>query len=177
MSEKPPFERFYDLADLGRAGAEIAIALTDAERKRLAEWAGIDEVEAFQGIVTLKKNSATRFVYAARFSAAIRQSCVVTLEPVRSEIEGEVTRDLYISSAVRHALPKDAGAPLPSIDDEVTEEIEGPNYDLAVPLLEEVSLAIDPYPRAPGVAFEPPDDMKEKPESPFAALKALKTPK
>jgi hypothetical protein len=59
-------------------------------------------------------------------------------------------------------------------DDEAPEEIESTRYDVAGPVLEEFSLAIDPYPRAPGVAYEPPPD--EKPESPFAVLARLKEP-
>jgi hypothetical protein len=35
-------------------------------------------------------------------------------------------------------------------------------------------LAIDPYPRAPGVAFELPETESIKPESPFAVLSRLK---
>ena len=42
------------------------------------------------------------------------------------------------------------------------------------PLLEEFVLAIDPYPRAPGVEFAAPVDAEPRPESPFAVLKALK---
>jgi len=84
-------------------------------------------------------------------------------------------RELLLASPVRRALPKDALPPAPSIDDELTEEIESLTYDLAAPLLEEFSLAIDPYPRAPGVAFEPQSDRAQKgEEGPFAALKALK---
>ena len=41
--------------------------------------------------------------------------------------------------------------------------------------MEEFLLAIDPYPRAPGVAFQPPEGMADKPESPFAVLKGLKS--
>ena len=42
--------------------------------------------------------------------------------------------------------------------DDVPEEIDSTRYDLVAPLLEEFSLAIDPYPRAPGVAFDVPQD-------------------
>ena len=52
----------------------------------------------------------------------------------------------------------------------------GLRYDLAVPVLEELVLAIDPYPRASGVAFEAPQDDADSPVHPFAALKQLKKP-
>jgi hypothetical protein len=41
--------------------------------------------------------------------------------------------------------------------------------------VEEFMLAIDPYPRAEGVEFIPPEGMGDKPESPFAVLKTLKS--
>lgn len=174
MSDKPPFELFYDLGDLGRAGAEIRISLGEGERKRLARWANIDSVDAFTAEVALKKYSPSRYAFQASLEATIVQSCVVTLEPVRSRIERQITRELLLSSPVKRALPKEALPPSPTVDDELTEEIESLTYDLAAPLLEEFSLAIDPYPRAPGVAFEAPKDNPEKSEGPFAALKALK---
>src|SRR5262249_5812372 len=157
-SANPPFERPYDLGDLGRAGAEVSISLTENERERLARWASIDAVESFAGEVLLKKYSPTRYGLIAKLDVSIVQSCVVTLQPVRSRIERRVTRELLLASPVKRALPKDASSPTASVDDELTEEIDSLTYDLAAPLLEEFSLAIDPYPRAPGVEFEPPKD-------------------
>jgi hypothetical protein len=172
MSDGPPFQRLYDLSDLGRAGAEIEIALTDKERAHLTQWLNVQAVEGFSAKVALRRHSPSRYSYAGSFEARIVQNCVVTLEPVRSLIQRETVRELYLSSAVRRSLPKDAVAP--AVDDELTEEIETLDYDLAAPLLEELSLAIDPYPRAPGVEFEPPKDEKGEDEGPFAALKSLK---
>ena len=174
MSDKPPFECFYDLSDLGRVGAEVSISLSEPERARLVQWANIDAVESFAAQISLKKHSPTRYAFVAKLDASIVQSCVVTLEPVRSRIEREIARELLLASPVRRALPKEALPPSPSVEDELTEEIDSLTYDLAAPLLEEFSLAIDPYPRAPGVAFEPPKDSPEEADGPFAALKALK---
>jgi hypothetical protein len=174
MSEKPPFEHFYDLSDLGRAGAEVSISLGESQRAGLAHWANVDAVDSFAAEISLRKHSPTRYAFLAKLDASIVQSCIVTLEPVRSRIEREIARELLLASPVRRALPKEALPPTPSVDDELTEEIDSLTYDLAAPLLEEFSLAIDPYPRAPGVAFESPKDSPEKAEGPFAALKALK---
>jgi hypothetical protein len=98
----------------------------------------------------------------------------VTLEPVHSKIERAFKRELYIASPVRRLLSVETEAPKASIEDDVTEEIDGPDFDLAGPLVEELSLALDPYPRAVGVTFEPPRDSSDEDEGPFAALKALK---
>jgi uncharacterized metal-binding protein YceD (DUF177 family) len=65
---------------------------------------------------------------------------------------------------------------LSSLEDDEPELIEGTSIDLAAPVLEELSLALDPYPRAPGVAFESPKQEKAPADSPFAVLESLKTP-
>jgi len=170
--DEPPFVRIYDLGDLGRAGDVVAIALKDSDLKRLAQWAELDTVTSFEAVVDLKRISANRFGYNARLSSEIVQSCVVTLEPVRSRIDREFTRELHLVDH-RHREAKGEALTLAAADDEAPEEIESLDYDIVGPLLEEFSLAIDPYPRAPGVTFESPAD-KAPIEGPFAALKALK---
>ena len=166
-----PFVRTYDLGDLGRAGDRIAVALKESDRKRLAEWAEIESVVAFEATVELKRISANRFGYHARLSSDIVQSCVVTLEPVRSHIEREFSRELHL---VDHGRHEGEAMTLAAADDEAPEDIESRDFDLAGPLLEEFSLAIEPYPRAPGVTFESPAE-EVAAESPFAALRSLKT--
>jgi hypothetical protein len=169
-----PLQHFYDLADLSEAGAEVVVSAKPADLPTLAKWAGVDAVERFEGRVELRKLPAHRFTYDAALTADIVQSCVVTLEPVRSHLERNVSRTLHLSHTSRRlAEPEPVWSPA---DDEAPEEIQSPRYDLAAPLLEEFVLSIDPYPRAPGVAFEPPADKVEPAESPFAALKVLKKP-
>jgi hypothetical protein len=170
----PPLHHFYDLADLSEAGAEVVVSAKPADLPALAKWAGVDAVERFEGRVELRKLPAHRFVYEAALTADIVQSCVVTLEPVRSRLERNVSRTLRLSQTPRRlAEPEPAWSPA---DDEDPEEIESLRYDLASPLLEEFVLSIDPYPRSPGVAFEPPADKLQPAESPFAVLKTLKKP-
>jgi uncharacterized metal-binding protein YceD (DUF177 family) len=169
-----PLQHFYDLADLSEAGAEVVVLAKPADLPALAEWAGVDAVERFEGRVELRKLPAHRFVYEAALTADIVQSCVVTLEPVRSHLERNVSRTLHLlQTSRRSAEPEPAWSPA---DDEAPEEIQSPRYDLAAPLLEEFLLSIDPYPRAAGVTFEPPAESVEPAESPFAALKVLKKP-
>ena len=170
----PPLQHFYDLGDLSAAGAEIVGSAKSADLPLLAKWAGVDAVERFEGRVELRKLSAHRFSYDATLAADIVQSCVVTLEPVRAHLERKFSRTLHLSQAPRRsAEPEPAWSPA---DDEGPEEIESLRYDLGAPLLEEFVLAIDPYPRAPGVAFAPPPEEAARAESPFAVLKSLKKP-
>ncbi len=173
--ETKPFERDYDLGDLRRGEEEIRVQAQGDDLARIAAWADVRAVEAFGSTVRLRKHSATRFALDAVLEADIVQDCVVTLEPVRTHIERPFHRELHLAESIRlkpnESIPLTASAG----DDDVPEEIDSLTYDLAAPLLEELVLAIDPYPRAPGVEFAVPAEPELKPESPFAVLKSLKS--
>jgi hypothetical protein len=175
VEKSAPLERFVDLSALSQAGAEIIIAPGDEDLVRFAEWAGVDAVERFEAIVKLKKLSQTSFAYSADFKTDVVQACVVTLEPVTSHIERQFARELHLASGktVRLDATSDFDPALPLSTEEAPEEIASPRYNVAAPLLEELVLSIDPYPRCEGVEFSEPRDPVEKPENPFAVLKTL----
>ncbi|MBV9332159.1 MAG: hypothetical protein JOZ55_11455 [Alphaproteobacteria bacterium] len=141
---KVPFSRPFDLASLRSAGTlSVTIVLPDAEREALAHWSEIESVESFRAELVLTRRSASRYAIEGKLSAAIVQACVVTLDPVPSMIEREIARELLLVSQGRIAIARDQQAPL-EVTDSGEEEIESLDYDLAAPLLEEFSLAIDP---------------------------------
>lgn len=163
----PPLSSIYNLSDLSEAGDEVLIRPNAEQLARIAAWAGVNAVEDFDAKVTLRRQSANRFAYEGQLSADVVQSCVVTLEPVHSNLALTVARALHFIKLPKRIAASHEPSP-PS--DEGPEEIQDSHYDLAGPLLEEFALAIDPYPRCPGVLFEAPAD-EPSPESPFAVLK------
>jgi uncharacterized metal-binding protein YceD (DUF177 family) len=168
----PPLERLYNLGRLARAGDEVAITAKPDELLRIAEWAEVRSVDTLSARIILKKLLAVTFNYEADLRAEVTQDCVVTLEPVHSVVVRTIRRELHYSGSLESQVSVD-----PDLEaDDVREEITDLHYDLAAPLLEELALAIDPYPRAPGVTFSPPSDPEGRPESPFAVLKNLKKP-
>jgi hypothetical protein len=169
-----PISHLYELGRLPQAGDEVVIAPSADDLARIAHWAGVERVGALKAKIGLRKISPTRYAFDAELEADIVQSCVVTLDPIHSHIARAFTRDLFLSPAARH-MPKEVVVDVAPLDEDGREEIGSLRYDLAVPVLEELALAIDPYPRAPGVAFEPPQDGADSPEHPFAALKGLKS--
>ncbi len=60
------------------------------------------------------------------------------------------------------------------LESEDRETLENTSLDLAAPLLEELALAIDPYPKMPGARFEGGTRENSSSESPFAVLRTLK---
>ena len=168
-----PLSRLYNLGRLGQTGDEISFHASEEERAQLAKTAGLLEVPNFSGHIALKKISPTNFEIAYRLGAGIVQACVVTLEPLAASIAREFTRELHYTPNLRRPVEKEVIV-LPG-DDELPEEIGSLHFDLAGPLMEEFLLAIDPYPRAPGVEFSPPSSATAPPDSPFAVLKDLKS--
>jgi hypothetical protein len=163
-----PITQLYELGRLPIAGDEVVIAPDADARARIAQWAGIDALDSFEARIDLRKQTPTRYSLDARLTADIVQSCVVTLEPVKSHVESSIRRDLFLTQV------KSFDTDVAPVDEDGREEIDSLRYDLAVPVLEELALLIDPYPRCPGVEFDPPPDGDAVEEHPFAALGKLK---
>ena len=174
MSSGLPFSRPYNLNRRRSVGDVVDFSATDEEKAALAGFVDVLRVENLFGRIALQNVSPNRFQLEFSLAADIVQACVVSLTDVASHIERNFARDLHFSPPLRRS--KDlTDPPEVSLQDDAPEEIESLNYDLAGPLIEELVLAIEPYPRAPGVEFQPPAEGQEAPQNPFAVLKGLKS--
>jgi uncharacterized metal-binding protein YceD (DUF177 family) len=175
MSDQPPaYTVPFDLAGLSDQGAELSLSPDAAERARIAAWLGALEVPRLDATIRLSRRDDDVYRYDAEFTAEVVQACVVTLEPVPSRHTGRAERRYRV---VAKAPRRSSRAP--EIDaggdgEDAPEVIPGTLLDIAAPVLEEISLALDPYPRAPGVTFDPPKEDDKEAESPFAVLAKLK---
>jgi hypothetical protein len=177
MTEGLPLAHSYNLARLGHAGDVVTFAADDAERAAIARWAGVLSLERLDIKVQIKKLGPVRFGLEFMLDADVTQACVVTLEPVPAHLGHSFQRELQFSGPIRHKPAEAesvADVVLDSLEDEGPEEIFSLHYDLAAPILEELVLSLEPYPRRPGVEFTPQSDGLEPPPSPFAVLKSLK---
>jgi hypothetical protein len=169
----------YNLARLGNAGETVRFDADDAQLAAIAVLAGAMSLSRFAVQVKLTKASPSRFLLDYRVQAEVTQACVVTLEPVVSQVERTFVRELHFAGPGRRA-PVAHELVLPAQDismdeGEEPEEIDSLHYDLAGPALEEFVLALEPYPRLPGAAFDPEAHADAPPESPFGVLKSLKS--
>jgi len=178
MTDALPLSQTYNFARLGNAGDAVTVAADADQRAAIARWAGVLGIEDFSASVDIRKLAPNRFGLRFSLKADVTQACVVTLDPVPAHLEHSFSRELQFTGQTARRKPAEPeSAPevvVDSLEEEGPEEIESLHYDLAVPVLEEFVLALEPYPRRPGVAFEPPADGLEPPESPFAVLKGLK---
>jgi len=144
-----------------------------AARERIAKALGLDSLERLEAAMTAGP-WLDGVEIAGRWSARVGQTCGVTLEPFESELEGEIhVRALPPGSAALGG-PDSGGGELdldPEADDP-PDLLEGKEIDLGAYVVEDLSLAIDPFPRKPGASFEAPAQPGEP--SPFAVLAKLK---
>jgi len=175
--QKPPYTVPFELAALSERGAELSVSPDAAERARIASWLEVLDVPRLDATIRLSHEGSDVYRYEAEFTAEVVQACVVTLEPVPSRHVGHVERHYRVPAKTSRRPPRDRDTEVEVSDDEdAPEMISSTLLDIAAPVLEEVSLALDPYPRAPGVTFEPPkdEDGEAAKENPFAVLAKLK---
>ena len=177
MSGSPPFSSFYDLANLPKEGTELTMSPRADERSRIAAWLNVESVEDLKASVKLTRSASGRFVYRAHFEADVVQASVVSLEPVPSHLSLDFERSYEVAPSALRSGRKRNIPPVVALDQEdedAPESVDSPLIDIAVPILEELSLALDPYPRREGEAFAPPEPAESAPNNPFAILKSLK---
>jgi uncharacterized metal-binding protein YceD (DUF177 family) len=178
MSEGLPLAHSYNLARLGNAGDEVRFSADESERAGIAKWSGVQSIEKLEVRTLIKKLESNRFGLNFDLEAEVTQSCVVTLEPIPAQIRRTFSRELvFVGPSRRDPAPAESDAVVGlNMDeaDEGPEEITSLHVDLAGPALEEFILALDPYPRRPGVQFAPKTGETSPSNNPFAVLKGLK---
>lgn len=170
-----------DLLDLrlrtDRIGGEPRelVAAADAEaREALAERLDVLAVEALDARLVLARFRGGIRV-TGRVCARIAQACVVSFVPVFQDIDEPVDR-VFLPASQRPREPDPGSEVFVDLEGEDPPDyIDGPEIDLSELVVETVSLAIDPYPRAPDAELSElgAGDADEE-AGPFAGLKALK---
>jgi uncharacterized metal-binding protein YceD (DUF177 family) len=162
-----PVERIPD------TGLHREIEADEATRAALAEIAGLREIAYVRAAFDLKPRSGGQLHVTGRVQARVGQNCVVTLEPLENDIDEEVDLTFAPSEQIRELdEPEDDDDSAAEVTD-AFEPIENGSIDLGRLASDMLYLAIDPYPRKEGAAFEPQVAASDPTDHPFAALKSL----
>ncbi len=159
----PEFSRVANIARLPPEGREERLVATGAECAALARRFAIPAVNRLEAVLLIRHEPGGTAAVSGRLSAEVVQDCVVTLEPVTQMVEEAVALRIVPAG---HEPSEDPEAP-----DEI--EADGDSVDLGEAVAEQLALALDPYPRAPGAAL-PGEGAADGPAGPFAALNALR---
>jgi uncharacterized metal-binding protein YceD (DUF177 family) len=144
-------------------------------RSAMAEIAGLREILSARAVFDLKPESGSRVHVAGKLSARIGQTCVVTLEPIETEIDETIDLILAAPDQLAHLAELDDDEHDDSVDAaNQLEPIENGVIDLGRLATDVLFLAVDPYPRKMGAVFEAHIAAADPEDHPFAALKALK---
>lgn len=153
-------------------GLHIAIDAPATTRAKLAELAALRELSQLSAVFDLTRQGAEVHV-AGQVSARVSQACVVTLEPVESDIQEAVDLKFAPAPAGGTELEPKSARKRSLGGDEPPEPLVGGTLDLGALAIEFLILGIDPYPRKAGAQFAPPK-VEDSGEHPFAALESLK---
>lgn len=164
---------------------DFHIAPDTEEKEALASRLGLVSLDDLRADLRVE-NVAGKFCVKGHIEAAVTQSCVVTLEPVKSSLAEDfeawfVDRDKAISfvRARQEKLARQGQTELPVLEEcEDPEPVVNGRIDLGEQVAQFLSLAIDPYPHAQGADYPLQDDdqgaIPDIRKNPFAALKDWK---
>jgi Large ribosomal RNA subunit accumulation protein YceD len=175
MSTKDPWSVPVAAAQIPDTGLHRDFEADRAEREAMAAVAGLRNILSASASLDLALKRGGRVHVTGRVRARIGQTCVVTLDPIESEIDEDI--DLMFAPAEQISQLSDLVEEPAESDTEIPdppEPIVNGVIDLGRLATDALFLAVDPYPRKPGAVFEPHLEAADPEDHPFAALKALR---
>jgi len=150
--------------DIPETGSHYELAADESVRDAVALATGLRELPRLEATFDLTRRGAA-VAAKGEVRARVGQTCVVTLDPVESELHETI--NLVFGSPTSEFVA--AG----QSKDEPPEPLENGVIDLGAIATEFLMLGLDPYPRKPGVEFASVPG-EQQGESPFAVLAGLK---
>jgi uncharacterized metal-binding protein YceD (DUF177 family) len=140
-------------------------------REAVAKIAGVPAVARLEAEFDLTRHGRDGVRVVGRVLATIEQQCVLTLDPMMSELE-EAIELVFVP---QNEMPSQAGSAEKRLPQgEPIETLRDGVVDLGAIATEFLILGIDPYPRKPGAVFDASQAKENVAAQPFAALAALK---
>lgn len=173
-ADSPPWSKVIQLSRVPAGGATMRIVPTQAERAALAKHINLLDLPDLAAEVVVLPDGKGGAEVTGRLEGRVVQACVVSLEPVGNPIS-EPIEVRFLPIGVIPSPAPGAEIDLGQEPAEPPEPVVDGKFDLGAVLTELLTVAIDPYPRKTGVAFEAPAD-EGAAASPFAALAKLKGP-
>jgi uncharacterized metal-binding protein YceD (DUF177 family) len=180
--ERPPFSYLVKVGHVSHNPIEVHVEADARELKALAALWKVLSVEALSADLKLRRWKKDGVKVFGSIHAHVTQACVVTLDPVESDIDEDLDQIFVPEGSALARIPaNDEGEMIIDPDGpDMPETFAGDAIDVGAVVAEFAAMGIDPYPRKPGVEFEPHIENSggtEAKPSPFAVLKNLKIDK
>jgi hypothetical protein len=181
LSIAPELSRPFPVERLEQGEHVATIVAGPEERAALARRFDLLTLERLEATVTLRRIGPGPVVrFEGRLEAELAQPCVLSLEPVEARIAERFGLTFAPEGHERLSESWSAGGEVDE-DDAWPEPITDGRIDLGEAVAQQLALALDPYPRKPGITLEdvlgPAAGETARPESPFAVLSGLRAPK
>jgi hypothetical protein len=158
----PEFHRPLPLDRISASGVSHHIEAAEPERVALAQRLGISALGMLVCDFRLRRDGQGVVAAEATLRASVTQVCVVSLDDFGSDLAFEF-RVRFVPVALESE----------EIDPEAEDEMpyDGEKIDLGEAAVQELALALDPYPRRPEAEL-PTEDAPEPLSSPFEMLRS-----
>ena len=156
------------IEDVPETGYRVDLSADERTRQAIAVTAGLRELPRLDAAFDVTRSGHDGLRVRGQVSATVGQICVVTLEPIDSELTE--TFDLVFKPAPAALADEDVSA---DIGAEEIETLAEGTVDLGALAAEFLILGLDPYPRKADAVFEPPQSPEPGGGGAFAALAAL----
>ncbi|MFD0934490.1 YceD family protein [Methylobacterium trifolii] len=156
-----PLSRSVNVERLPQGRGAVTVEASPAECAALAADFRIPAIRDLVGRFAVE-GPTSRLRVTGRVEAVVTQVCTVSLEPFESRVD-EAVDEVFTDTDQR------AGTDAEEAD--IPDPIVGGRIDFGRLTAEFLALGLDPYPRKPGVSFEP---VQAGPDiTPFDALRGL----
>lgn len=163
-ADRPELHRPVPLERIGAAGLTVTVEATAAECAAIASRLKVPAVRWLRCRFGLSRGDTGLIEATGRLEAVVERTCVLSLD----EFDSPVTEAFAVRFVPSAAGPQEDEIDPAEIDapDEIV--YDGTSLDLGEAAVEQLALALDPYPRKPGALLP----MEEEPAEPgpFAAL-------
>lgn len=180
-----------DLEDVPEGGLKLTLISPQESKEALERRLDISALESLSADLSVTPQAGGIYYVSGLMTAEIVQECVVTTDPIESRIEEQVEgwfidREAGVTSFAKAQKDRAAESSKGNVEVEMSDEAEDPEtaiggqIDLGEFLVQNLSLAINPYPHKEGAHYDYTDDVSSKSgalegrKSPFEALKDWK---
>jgi uncharacterized metal-binding protein YceD (DUF177 family) len=181
LPDSPEFSYAVEVLSLPSGGRTFEIKASEEECADVAKRLGLLKLEKLKASLYLSRTRGGFISVSGYFETELAQACVVTLAPIASQLRETISMTFRDGPRVPDGKKPSGGEELVSVyEDDPPELVHEGRIDLGELVVEQLVLALDPYPRAEGVSFGAQawgSDVVEAPvlgANPFAALKKLR---
>ena len=140
----PELSRKVSLVEVERRPRTVEVVASPVEREQLARRFGILGIEELTGELTVRTEASGWYVVTGPLRARVVQECVRSLQPLSRVVEVDVEVRLTTDSS----LAPDDGLEVEISSGDEIEFVAGEEVDVGELATQQLSMALDPYPRS-----------------------------